>query len=320
MRQGITLMLKPYSHRFFGSVVYVCLIFTTNPGWAQEVDVAAEKTFLGTEMCSTCHKDISNHWAHTLHAKIFLQNPRDDFEKQGCEACHGPGSGHLTNPTDPTGIIRFTSGSGNSIRELNGACLQCHQGGERLHWVSSVHESSDLACSDCHNPMAEFSANSLLVNNNVNETCFSCHKEQRSQFNRRSHMPLSEGKMQCTDCHNPHGSTTDGLLKTNTVNETCYTCHAEKRGPFIFEHAPVRDSCTNCHTPHGSNHEKLLLTARPMLCQQCHTSVGHMNELFTRGSLATGSVPDARLMGRSCQNCHTQIHGSNHPSGAKFQR
>jgi hypothetical protein len=26
------------------------------------------------------------------------------------------------------------------------------------------------------------------------------------------------------------------------------------------------------------------------------------------------------MIGRSCQNCHSQVHGSNHPSGARFQR
>jgi len=31
-------------------------------------------------------------------------------------------------------------------------------------------------------------------------------------------------------------------------------------------------------------------------------------------------VPDDRLMNRSCLNCHTQIHGSNHPSGPRFHR
>ena len=195
-----------------------------------------------------------------------------------------------------------------------------HQGGERIHWHSSAHESQDVACGDCHNPMANVSDSGLLAKGSINEACFSCHKEQRAQFRKRSHMPLSEGKIVCTDCHNPHGSITDGLLKTDSVNETCYQCHAEKRGPFLFEHAPVRDNCLNCHTPHGSNHEKLLVTARPILCQQCHSSIGHMNDLLTRGSLASGRLPDARVIGRSCQNCHTQIHGSNHPSGVEFHR
>ena len=69
---------------------------------------------------------------------------------------------------------------------------------------------------------------------------------------RSSHMPLREGKIICSDCHNPHGSVTEALLKKNSINDTCYTCHAEKRGPFLFEHAPVRENCDNCHDPHGT--------------------------------------------------------------------
>ena len=38
--------------------------------------------------------------------------------------------------------------------------------------------------------------------------------------------------MECSSCHNPHGSTNVRLLKTgNSVNEACSSCHAEKRGP-----------------------------------------------------------------------------------------
>ena len=299
----------------------IYLLFTANVLIAGELeDIYSGKQFLGTEVCSTCHRDISLHWAHTLHAKIFSQNPRDELEARGCEACHGPGSQHISNPTELTGIIRFSHKSGISVKIQNASCQQCHRGGNQMHWTSSVHENNNLACSDCHNPMANFSSTALLAGNSINETCFNCHQEQRAQFRRRSHMPLFEGKITCVDCHNPHGSITKALLKTDTVNQTCYQCHAEKRGPFLFEHAPVQDNCLHCHNPHGSNHEKLLVTARPMLCQQCHTHTDHMNDLFTRGQLATGSRPDARVMGRSCQNCHAQVHGSNHPSGAKLHR
>jgi len=233
-------------------------------------------------------------------------------------------------------LLSSGGGSDKAVAELNKKLQNLEQEMQKLlerykaveaenkdfanRYLEIEHENNNLACSDCHNPMANFSSTALLAGNSINETCFNCHQEQRAQFRRRSHMPLFEGKITCVDCHNPHGSITKALLKTDTVNQTCYQCHAEKRGPFLFEHAPVQDNCLHCHNPHGSNHEKLLVTARPMLCQQCHTHTDHMNDLFTRGQLATGSRPDARVMGRSCQNCHAQVHGSNHPSGAKLHR
>jgi predicted CXXCH cytochrome family protein len=82
----------------------------------------------------------------------------------------------------------------------------------------------------------------------------------------------------------------------------------------------VSENCLNCHEPHGSNHEKLLTSPRPALCQQCHIMQGHMSQLLTRGLLASGSRADVRMIGRSCSNCHSQVHGSNHPSGVKFHR
>lgn len=279
-----------------------------------------DKNYVGLSVCADCHILASDQWAHTIHAKGFQYASGADLADLDCEACHGPGSSHVEDPSDISSIIRFSRTSQDSMIVQNGQCLNCHGGGERIHWEASVHESADLGCADCHNPMGNISTSGMLAKANVNETCMNCHKDQRIDFRRRSHMPLFEGKVTCVDCHNPHGTLNQTLLRTATVNETCYGCHAEKRGPFLFEHAPVREDCSNCHLPHGSNHEKLLITARPILCQQCHSMSGHMNDLFTRGLLATGSRPDARLMGRSCQNCHTQIHGSNHPSGSKFHR
>lgn len=288
---------------------------------AQNVTPAqGQSGYVGQQTCISCHALENANWAHTTHAKVFELNPRNQLEMQGCEACHGPGSVHVQNPAEPLSIIRFSRRSQQSISDQNGMCLNCHRGGQRIFWASSAHESRDVACADCHNPMANFSLRGLQARTSVNETCFQCHKTQRAEFSRRSHMPLLEGRVGCIDCHNPHGSTTAPLLKADSVNEVCFTCHAEKRGPFLFEHAPVRDSCTNCHTPHGSNHEKLLVTARPLLCQQCHAQNNHPAQLMTRGAMANGSRPDVRLLSRACSNCHTQIHGSNHPSGAKFER
>ena len=169
--------------------------------------------------------------------------------------------------------------------------------------------------------MAAFSDRGLLKAAGINETCESCHRQQRAEFRKRSHMPLPEGKMTCVDCHAPHGSSTKPLLKADSVNEVCYSCHAEKRGPFLWEHAPVRENCDTCHSPHGTNQDKLLRVARPFLCEQCHGATGHPSNLYNSSqSLGGGAAVNSRVLGRSCQNCHSQIHGSNHPAGATFQR
>lgn len=289
---------------------------------AQEEPVAS--SYVGEQVCRACHVVESEHWGDTVHARAFRGQPRTDLEAKSCEACHGPGSAHVTDPQDPSAITGFTSRAGATPAEMNDRCLECHRAGPLLHWRGSVHEWQDLACSDCHNPMTKTSARGLLREDRVSRTCFSCHPHQRTEFRKRSHMPLLEGKISCVDCHAPHGSSTDPLLKGDSVNQVCYACHPDKRGPFLFEHAPVRDNCSLCHSPHGSNHLNLLVAQPPFLCQQCHGQIddvpfpglSHPSALLTRSDLGS----DERLMNRSCTNCHAQIHGSNHPSGARFNR
>jgi len=288
--------------------------------------VPPEAKYVGEKVCVKCHDVEARHFGHTLHAKVFRQNPRNELEARVCEACHGPGSLHVPRDDHKNRdyLVGFTRNWGTPVEVQNRVCLGCHQGGARLHWSGSAHDAQKLACSDCHNAMARFSARGLLRKPSVSETCQTCHARQRLEFGKRSHMPVPEGKMSCDDCHAPHGSPTAPLLKADSVNEVCYACHAETRGPMLWEHAPVRENCSNCHHPHGSNHDKLLIAARPFLCQQCHNSAGH-NSFFYRadGTAAAallGGAPTPRVIGRSCQNCHSQVHGSNHPSGARFQR
>lgn len=279
--------------------------------------------YVGEAACRACHPVAAEHWAATIHGRRFLETPRGALEARACEACHGPGSRHMADPAAKDAIVAFTRESGASVESQNGRCLACHADARRSRWRGSVHERSDLGCSDCHNPMAQMSERGLLRTADPNDACFRCHPRQRTDFRKRSHMPLLEGKISCVDCHDPHGSSTPVLLRADSVNQLCYRCHAEKRGPFLWEHAPVADSCLNCHEPHGSSRLFLLTRSPPALCQECHvqTSIlGHVTPLLTRDETALGGRPDERLMNRGCVNCHAQIHGSNHPSGARFHR
>jgi len=208
------------------------------------------------------------------------------------------------------GIISFRKNDpSRRVEDNNAICLACHERGERTYWRGSVHEERTVACTDCHTIMKNVSPVHALKTPWEPNTCFQCHKDRQAQIFRSSHMPVREGKLVCSNCHNPHGSPTEGLLRQVSINDNCYKCHAEKRGPFLFEHAPVRENCLNCHDPHGTINEFSLKMSRPRLCYECHT-IGHTQ----------AGVGSQFTMSRACQNCHTLIHGSNSPAGAVFQR
>jgi DmsE family decaheme c-type cytochrome len=150
------------------------------------------------------------------------------------------------------------------------------------------------------------------------ELCATCHRDKVSKLDRSGHMPVREGKLECSSCHNPHGATNVRLLrKGDSISELCASCHADKRGPFLWEHAPVRDGCVTCHDPHGSMNERMLVSKPPILCQRCHVATRHPATIYDTAAIASSGI---RVFARSCVTCHSAIHGSNHPSGQRFIR
>ncbi len=266
---------------------------------------------LGDNNCEICHSVVTEHFKTNPHYGADATR-KGTSEVIVCSSCHGSGKTHAASYGDPQAIIQFSKESSSTVQEKNAACLQCHEKGMRLHWKGSTHESKNLACVDCHKIMEPASPQKLFAKVNELETCFQCHQQRKAQMQRSSHMPFREGKIKCSDCHNPHGTANEKLLTEATVNENCYKCHADKRGPYLWEHPPVAENCLSCHEPHGSNHEKLLVVDRPRLCQRCHIEARHP----TTPQLATARF----AFNRSCQNCHSQIHGSNSPSGVRFHR
>lgn len=252
--------------------------------------------------CATCHEDSAETFDHTMHARAL---GTDGSGADKCESCHGPRSKHIENPTDELAWGKLGAAQQSAI------CLQCHEGGSRFGWKSGAHRANDVSCTSCHSVMKKNTERGLLAKTSGPETCYQCHREVRVQAMKVSHHPVREGRMDCASCHNVHGSTPDLLVK-NTLNETCYSCHADKRGPFLWEHAPVRESCANCHTAHGSNHRNLLVKKDTFLCLSCHSYGGHINlPRYNRTS---------NPYGQGCMNCHITPHGSNHPSGVKQTR
>jgi len=270
-------------------------------------EASAAKTFVGSDVCVSCHGEIGENLTKTPHGKAGFAH----LSSQGCETCHGPGSLHVADPSIEANRPRIDKLSPAAQNQL---CTTCHSGGAQLFWHGGRHEARGLSCLSCHSVHAFKSAKAQLKNASVAEQCFTCHKDTRAETWKTSHHPIREGKITCVDCHNPHGTQTAKMIRAASVNEQCYTCHTEKRGPFLWEHAPVRESCLNCHTPHGSNHLKLQKTSVPYLCQQCHSNTRHPGTLYDGSSLADQAKASNRIFNRSCTDCHAAVHGSNNPS------
>jgi DmsE family decaheme c-type cytochrome len=255
------------------------------------------------KVCATCHEDHIKTYSQTRHAQALRDRAAQGTE---CESCHGPRSKHLQDQNDELDHEKLSPAHQAAV------CLQCHEGGPRIGWKGAAHASAEVSCSSCHYVMARKSEKALLVREKPMDTCAQCHADVTATMQKVSHHPVREGRMDCTGCHDVHGSSGPSALKAATVNETCYTCHAEKRGPFVWEHAPARESCANCHEPHGSSHRGMLTNKEPFLCMQCHSYGGHINlPRYNRVSTLTGT---------GCTNCHTSVHGSNHPSGIGLTR
>ena len=305
-----------------GAVLALVLAGMPFAGGAEEPAAAPAFTPKGADTCLKCHDEDSKFPVvgifRTPHGR--KADARTPFAQAQCESCHGAGAEHARKKPvgAPQGPIRtFGAQASTAPAEQDGACLQCHAGSARSHWPGSAHESAAVPCAACHQVHAP--ADAVRAPVTQSEVCGSCHARERAASLGASAHALRQGRVACSDCHNAHGSAGDKLLAGPGTNDTCFTCHADKRGPFLWEHAPAAEDCTTCHAPHGSPHRGMLTQRPPLLCQQCHEPSGHPSLALTPGGLPSGK-PSGFLLVNGCANCHSQVHGSNHPSGADLAR
>jgi predicted CXXCH cytochrome family protein len=214
----------------------------------------------------------------------------------------------------------------------NQACLDCHAGitrafpaspHARLH-LAAESRAGESGCESCHGPGSKHIAMAgrggrekfILNPGKKPEACFQCHQEVQAEFHFPQHHPVLEGKMNCVQCHDPHGQDImkpKGGLALARSNESCAQCHREQSRPFIFEHAALREGCASCHNPHGSVNAKMLTVRDSNLCLRCHAQVqqpaaGGAVTLYIGNKDHTGFVRYGTCW---TAGCHSAIHGSN---------
>jgi len=269
------------------------------------------------DLCLTCHCDM-----------------RDLLRIAGPHQIGGPNGFNCTTCHDPHGQIREST-----RKDL---CLTCHKGAPTMAWHSSTHERFGVACTDCHNPHPHSNTRQVVNISHTNveqpkrlamavqepEACYKCHQKVFALNHLPAHHPIMEGKMVCSDCHDPHGQL-EKNLKAETINLLCYKCHSEKAGPFAYPHEPVTENCCICHEPHGTVANNLLKQPPTFLCLRCHSGHNRSSTALSyssRGAGAHPSVPGVadlntnpqtrKVFYTNCTECHAQIHGSDVPSSA----
>ena len=259
--------------------------------------------YVGADTCKTCHEDIyTRHFAGTPHFSLLK-----DGGKHGCEDCHGPGSAHVEGGGDISKIVSFKA---LTPAESSRICLQCHSASkEHANFLRSTHAINDVGCTTCHSPHDAKIQRSLLKEGQP-QLCYGCHTTQKAEFSRPFRHRVNEGLIQCSDCHNVHGSELLRQVRTSSnQDQVCFKCHTDTRGPFVYEHLPVKsEGCIACHMPHGSTNPRLLKVSQVnMLCLQCHTLA--MSDVPSQPPVGPAHNQAAKY--QACTMCHAFIHGSN---------
>ena len=241
-------------------VVFFVLIFASF--WAGGISMSQasqekvnellkKATYVGMEVCATCHEKQFNAFKLSTHAKFVTSET--EGVANGCETCHGPGSLHAESG----------GGKGNNIinpRKDPEICFTCHTEKRmefKLPFRHPVLEGK-MSCADCHDLHgdAKITATSMEDKNDV---CFKCHKDKRGPYV-YPHDAMEEG---CTTCHKVHGSITDKMLLARDQN-LCLRCHIGTDFPKIGG-------------PSGSSHGSRLSTGSTCWSGGCHISVHGSN-------------------------------------------
>ncbi len=217
----------------------------------------------------------------------------------GCEACHGPGSGHMTwasgNEAARAGGAASTKGLAVSFDERHGVRWAMGESGQAARSVPRSSGREIEACAACHSRRGQFASTSggpgslydAFRPAGLESGLYFSDGQQRDEvytFGSFLQSRMHGAGVTCSDCHNPH----TGKLRVSG-NAVCTQCHAAQRFDAVSHHRHSAGSegakCVSCHMPTttymgvDARHDHSLRIARPdrsiflgtpNACNGCH--------------------------------------------------
>jgi predicted CXXCH cytochrome family protein len=252
-------------------------------------------------LCYACHTDLEKKFKGTsVHGPVA---------KGECTQCHDP---HM-------------AGQAKLVKERSPQlCFGCHPAIEQA-LKANAHAPAKDDCGVCHGTHAtgrpHLLLDAMMGGPGIQSLCANCHAADPKW--KAKHLGADPSKLDCTGCHDPHGSTQKHLLNMASIHppftEGCGTCHsegtglAEKDPDLCFmchdgikeaaskakaPHPALDMGCTSCHTPHVSAEPHLIKGPQVQVCGECHS----MEHPFMHGVIASVG----------CQACH-EPHGGSGP-------
>ena len=140
---------------------------------------------------------------------------------KGCEACHGPGSIHISRAHGGRGfppLITFGRGSSYAPRDVQiHACLSCHVesvgGKNRIEFINSPHDRSNINCSTCHK--AHLDSDPMNDREQQDKTCYRCHRKQKRVHPRFEEKSIDFDALSCGTCHDVHNVISEKAIDTD---------------------------------------------------------------------------------------------------------
>lgn len=252
--------------------------------FASKAALDAVATPIDSAKCAGCHTTFHPEMRRSGHADLMNSGEQ-------CGACHGNGSLHADSGGDPKKILRPDRLKGAAA---DATCVECHEHGDVLaRWTCAEHSREGVSCVTCHDANAP---RGKTLRASEFELCGGCHQDVKARLRFPNRHRVAQGRVDCTDCHDPHGNTSK-LRDKDLRLRVCGDCHPEKKGPFLYDHGIKRsEGCVACHDPHGGPTKRMLSYARIQpLCLQCHPETPH-------------DLGDRTY--DNCIACHVEIHGS----------
>jgi predicted CXXCH cytochrome family protein len=232
------------------------------------------------KLCAGCHSTGSDHYTQ----KWVEQNI-------ACESCHGPGKAHSDKPK----LNNIVNPARLSVERSMDVCLSCHQAGkppeDEYAWPVGYQPGLELSKfwkgfePEKGKQTAEFWHNGTAHKNRV-------------QGNTFPQSVMYHAGLQCTNCHESHGSRHRSLtVRSAETNALCLTCHGPEKSPGPkykvlsdhTHHEPLSTGsrCIECHMPktgensvaaEARNHTFDFISpaitiknGNPNSCNTCHT-------------------------------------------------